>query len=509
MIILRTFFKTLCASALLAPTFSPALAQSANLAQDGLEKSITQLSADPASHGFELGMLQTLRAVEKTLQARYDYNLSFGRLGLPVLRLDTSGHINPSPKTAGPDTLSAIIDTFVTDVTQARATLESATTAGVAPFELTLQDIWFDINSNGTREDAESAVATLGPIVLGGRAYRDFTQSDAAETPLTVRFDHADHAWLLAYTHMLSGFGNLYMAFDPTPVLRDLAEKRDALANVPEIPNHYDIDALKAEIATLEVEQDKISTQLDEVAALTQPLYDERNELYDKQRQTEDEAIKAEIQDRLDQIEAELDPLQEQRGELSQSSRLIRNELDAAKAKLPSSPNQLQQMVQQQRTTIDLVYVILTSLDQQPDPARIKAAHQDWLAMIRHNRQFWTLLADETDNDREWVPNPQQTSALPLDIPPRIADGWQNILADAEAVLEGKLLIPHPLLPEGHGISLPAYVEDPAPLDLMDWIHGIGAYRYAARGPRITGQSWQAFQRLTQGNAGGFALFLN
>ncbi|MFN3210347.1 MAG: hypothetical protein ACE369_15340 [Roseovarius sp.] len=166
-------------------------------------------------------------------------------------------------------------------------------------------------------------------------------------------------------------------------------------------------------------------------------------------------------------------------------------------------------MARGRMASIDALYVLLSALEQQPDPARIRAAHADWLAMIAHNRTFWDRLAQETDDDREWIPNATQTSALGVEIPPRVAEGWQKILSDAEAVLEGRLLLPHPLLPSGHGINVASYVADPAPLDPIDWVHGIGATPYTARGPRITAQSWQAFQRLTGGNAGGFALFLN
>ena len=62
-------------------------------------------------------------------------------------------------------------------------------------------------------------------------------------------------------------------------------------------------------------------------------------------------------------------------------------------------------------------------------------------------------------------------------------------------MLEGKLLIPHRYLPEGYGISLPAYLDDPSPVGLISWLQRVGLYRYAAKRPL--------------GNAGRFALFFN
>ncbi|MFT7594078.1 MAG: hypothetical protein ACI8R4_001396 [Paracoccaceae bacterium] len=481
------------------------------LARNGLEATIAQLSADPAPQEFEIGMLLTLRAVEKTLQVRYDYGLGQRLTGLPVLRLGTGGMTNPAPKPSGPETLTGIIDGFVTDMAQARATLDDAQTKGIEPFEMALSDIWFDINSNGKREKSEGAIPLLGPTILGRRAYPDFTESDAGKRPLIIRFDETDHAWLLAYTHMLSGFGNLIMAFDPEPVLRDLAGKRATLTDAPRIPNYYDPQAIKAEIAILEVEEKQIQDQRNSLNNQVEALTKVIRTLQDAQRETNDTTPKADLTAQLAPKQEGLKLLGSKRRQLRQKSRLIRREIAVAKEKLTLSvdPNPSEHEHEQARVAVNAVYVILKALEQNPDPARIRAARDHMQSMIAQNRVFWARLAEETDNDREWIPNAAQQSALPLTIPPGLAESWQNILEDVEAVLEGKLLIPHWLLPYGYGISLPAYVNDPAPVALAGWVLGVDLYPYAARGPRLTSQSWEAFQRLTLGNAGRFALFLN
>lgn len=382
------------------------------LADIGLERRIAALQSDGENHAFEIGMLQSLRAVEKTLQTRYEYGLGDRLVDLPVLRLQFGGMSHPQPKIAAPDTLSKIVSTFVTDLRQAQTSLTSDAANGPQAFEMTLHDLWFDIDRNGERAPEESAASILAPVILGQRAMQDPDTAALLDRPITIRFDAADHDWLLAYTHLLSGFGNAFLAFDPTPVIRDLADQNAILANAPEID-----DAL------------------------------------DEQAQTQ------------------------------------QNFIDQA--------------------TLDTIYLVIAALRQQPNPDHIRAARQDWQAMIDYNSGFWTKLALETDNDREWIPNPDQTSALPLTLPPGTAEAWQRILADAQSVLEGKLLIQHPFLPNGYGINAAAYFDDPSPLNFLDWLHGVGAYKYAARGPVLTRQSWRAFNRLTLGNASGFALFLN
>ncbi|WP_456386645.1 hypothetical protein [Profundibacter sp.] len=479
------------------------------LATNGLAKTIIQLATDPAVNGFEIGMLQTLRAVEKTLQARYEYGLGDRVSGLPLLRLDAKGMRNPAPKASTPGTLSMIMDGFVDDMAQARTTLTMAETAGIAPFNMVLQDIWFDVNANGTREEAESAFAILGPMVLGRRQYRNMLKSDEAIPQLAIRFDNADHAWLMAYTNMLSGVGNLFMAFDPEPVLRDLANKRASLAEAPTIQNFYDPDVIAAEITTLKAELEVTKRQNDDLREQINTAQGELQRLKAEEKETRDVVGKALIQADIVQVNSKIKVLRDEQRTVSQARRFIGNEIRAAELKLPSGSSRIRRSLKEQVATIDAIYVTIEALAQDPDPARIRAAYDNLRAMIHHNRIFWERLADETDNENEWIPNASQQSAMPFDIPPQLAEGWQNILSDVEATLEGKLLINHPLLPEGYGLSLPAYVANPSGLDLIGWIHGVDAYPYAAKGPRLTGQSWQAFRRLTRGNAGGFALFLN
>ena len=87
---------------------------------------------------------------------------------------------------------------------------------------------------------------------------------------------------------------------------------------------------------------------------------------------------------------------------------------------------------------------MIKALDSEPDPARIARARDHWLNMLAQNRIFWDALERETDNDREWIANPSQTSALGITLDEGTIQAWKNVLDDAQAVLEGRLLAPHP-----------------------------------------------------------------
>ncbi|WP_137699671.1 coiled-coil domain-containing protein [Marimonas lutisalis] len=601
--------RTLATLALAATLAGPAGAQQGELASAGLTQRIETLSADPAANGFELGAMMVLRAVEKSLQTRYDYGLGDRMVNLPLLRLNMGPMRNPNPREKTPDLVASMIATFVEDMAEAQKVLARAERDGVQPFELTLQDIWFDMDGDGTRSEAESAMKLLAPVILDRRVRREMEKSGALEQPLTIRFDVADQSWLAAYTHLLAGVGNAILAFDPTPVIANLDAQLAAVKDAPRIPNYWDQDAVKAEIETLKAEQERIKARSQELREMQKPFDDRIRALRDEMRKPENkprekrDALNAQIKD----IREAMRPLTDERSDLGRQSRLARNELRAAESKLAQTEEETtgpslddlrrmskqllderrslqaerdslsarkqetadqrqaattdaqrkaldaelekltaalsqnmdaigenmkksrdmrrdmtraqldarrgfdrRSMVRDQvRPAIDIAYLVLESLAQKPDRARLQAAQSNWLNMIAHNRIFWRELARETDNDREWIPNPDQQSALGIEVPARMAEAWQKILSDAEAVLEGRLLLPHPLMPDGTGISLAAYFADPGPIDLIEWIHGIGAYPYAARGSQITAQSWSQFSRFTHGRAGTFALFFN
>ena len=158
---------------------------------------------------------------------------------------------------------------------------------------------------------------------------------------------------------------------------------------------------------------------------------------------------------------------------------------------------------------LDAFAMLEGAVNQQPDAARAKAAKEHFLAMIAENRRFWALVAAETDNDREWVPNDTQTSALGLVLPPGTGDTWLGVLADGEALLQGRLLIPYWRGPEGQGINLGRMFDDPAPISITGWFQGWAAVPYLDQGPTVTPTSLRQFEGLMGGNAGLMMVFLN
>jgi hypothetical protein len=157
----------------------------------------------------------------------------------------------------------------------------------------------------------------------------------------------------------------------------------------------------------------------------------------------------------------------------------------------------------------DRVAIILQALATKPDPALAASAHDHLLQMIAENRRFWTLVEAEADNDSEWIPNDRQVSALGLTMPPGTGARWQAVLADAEGILTGALLLPHWRYGAEAGIDVSLMFKDPPAVDLVAMAQGEGFLPYVRKGTLATPQAWRDFEELVWGDSLLFAVFLN
>lgn len=146
------------------------------------------------------------------------------------------------------------------------------------------------------------------------------------------------------------------------------------------------------------------------------------------------------------------------------------------------------------------------------EPERRQAARRHLLEMIRLSREDWKAILAETDNDREWLPGPQQKGANPLtglDVGQEQVTAWLATLTMAEDLLEGRLLLPHFRI-AGKGINMKRFFDEPKPFDLVLSITGPGIAPYLESGKILTSDDFDQIQR-EFGGAGflTFALWFN
>lgn len=145
------------------------------------------------------------------------------------------------------------------------------------------------------------------------------------------------------------------------------------------------------------------------------------------------------------------------------------------------------------------------------EPARMAAALGHLEAMVGLSRDSWRAYLAETDDDREWIPNPRQSTVVPgVRVTDEMVKGWQEFLDEAEALLAGKLLAPFWRDPGGsRGINLRRVFTEPTTLDLVLWVQGTAAAPYLEEGSITRPEVWGRLQRVFGGEFIGFALWFN
>ncbi len=158
------------------------------------------------------------------------------------------------------------------------------------------------------------------------------------------------------------------------------------------------------------------------------------------------------------------------------------------------------------------------------EPKRMSSARGHLLEMIRTSRESWVLIEAETDNDQEWLPNPQQTGVLRVPVTREFIDGWHGVLAEMEDLLEGRKLVPfwrdysgqfffngtmRDVPATGRGVNLKRFFEEPTRFDLILFLQGTAALPYVEKGELSRPETWDNLTRVFQGQFFGFAIWFN
>ncbi len=365
------------------------------LATEGLSAAEANLRARPEAPetSFALGAVQFLRASEAIMQVRYD-NATTPLEILPGMRNRLPA--NPDAE-FDPAFIEIAMLQALEHLSRAESSLEQVAGEAFA-IEVSMADIWFDVNANGSREAWENGLAVMA----------DLNAEPNADFDGVIRFDSADAHWLKAYVHVMSGMAELTLAVDPTTAIKTVYEGR-----------------------------------------------------------------------------AQLDALGEIEG------MFLDNE------------------------TIDTLATVLLTLRGVPDATRTRAAHQHFRNMITENRAFWTAVEQETDDDREWLPNVSQTSAFGVEVDEDMAQGWQDVLVEIERLLDGETLVPYWRYNNGYnaetgvGVNLAKFLQNPGDMDVILWLHGAGAAPYLETGDLAQMQAWDRFTQMTRGDGLMFAVWFN
>ncbi len=143
------------------------------------------------------------------------------------------------------------------------------------------------------------------------------------------------------------------------------------------------------------------------------------------------------------------------------------------------------------------------------EAARMQNAHAHLKQVIALNKAMWKAIEARTDDDRVWIPGPQQKHGVVTDMPvtqEQVA-AWIAALDEFDAILDGKKLIPHWRFLQG--VNLRKVFFEPRPFDLVLWITGHAAAPYLEAGPISSAAQWAEWQHVFNDNFPGYAFWFN
>jgi hypothetical protein len=159
---------------------------------------------------------------------------------------------------------------------------------------------------------------------------------------------------------------------------------------------------------------------------------------------------------------------------------------------------------------MDVIALIHLIRWQVVEPQRMTTALHDLEAVVAQSKESWKWIMAETDDDHEWIPNPNQTGVIPnVKVTNEMVAAWLDLMDQSGKILEGKLLLPFWRGNENLGVNVRKVFTEPQTFDLILWVQGSSAGPYLEKGELADQNLAARLQRTFGTNFPGFALWFN
>jgi hypothetical protein len=131
------------------------------------------------------------------------------------------------------------------------------------------------------------------------------------------------------------------------------------------------------------------------------------------------------------------------------------------------------------------------------EPERMKATLEHFQAAVVQGKEMWTHYDREQDDDREWIPNPNQTAAFgDVQVDQDMHDAWLMFLDEADDILAGRKVLRFWRGDGTRGIDVPKVFLEPQDFDLLYWIQGSAAAPFLREGEFTSPGTWAQLYRV-------------
>lgn len=156
----------------------------------------------------------------------------------------------------------------------------------------------------------------------------------------------------------------------------------------------------------------------------------------------------------------------------------------------------------------DIIAGVHTSDFPITDAERFKGVLARMQKVTALSRLNWETILAETDDFRELVPSPAQTSLVPdREVTEEVVTAWMETLDTVDKILAGELLLPHWRFRQGFNLKL--FFDTATETDLVMLLTGHDALPYLTSGPIADEDSFAAGNRVFGDSWPDFALWFN
>ncbi|PZU98394.1 MAG: hypothetical protein DCE90_04580 [Pseudanabaena sp.] len=143
------------------------------------------------------------------------------------------------------------------------------------------------------------------------------------------------------------------------------------------------------------------------------------------------------------------------------------------------------------------------------EPQRMTTILSHMKSVISLSRESWKSILAETDNDREWIPNPKQLSVIPdVRVTSEMVSSWQKSLNEIDTILAGKNNLPFWRDPQ-LSINFARIFTEPRNFDLIGWFQGTAATPYLEKGKVTDMRVWDEMVRAFGSDLFNFVVWFN
>lgn len=133
------------------------------------------------------------------------------------------------------------------------------------------------------------------------------------------------------------------------------------------------------------------------------------------------------------------------------------------------------------------------------------------LQTITLGKRMWAYYDAETDDDREWIPNPTQSNVVMPNarINAEQREVWLQTLDEGEALLEGRRLLRFWRGDGTEGINVRRALTEQSEFDLVLWVQGSAARPFLEKGEFTTDGTWRRLESAFNGTVFRYAWWMN